>query len=110
MPARAGTAPAYLPGNLFPESCMRRAWLVLPLVAVAACSETQFVPVSPLPPPSNLTYEVEPSGTPGAPSGVLLAWDNSNDPSLAVWHIYSRGSTSESYRLRGSTTSNTFHD
>jgi hypothetical protein len=106
----SGTGPAYREGNLIPESRMRRVWLVLPLLAVAACSETQFVPGSALPPPSNLTYEVEPSGTPGAPSGVLLAWDNSNDPSLAVWHVYSRGATSDAYRLRGSTTSNTFHD
>jgi len=89
---------------------MRRVWLVLPLAALAACNETHFVPGSVLPPPSNLSYEVEPSGTPGAPTGVLLVWDNSNDASLALWHVYSRGSTTESYRLRGSTTSNSFHD
>ena len=60
--------------------------------------------------PTNLTYEVEPSGTPGSPSGVLLSWDFDNDPAIAVWNVYSRGSTSESYQLRGSTTSNTYHD
>ncbi|MEO8294352.1 MAG: hypothetical protein ABI613_02475 [Gemmatimonadota bacterium] len=60
--------------------------------------------------PTSLSYTVEPSGTPGSPSGVLLRWDFSNDPALAVWHIYSRGSSSESYHLRGSTTSNTYHD
>jgi hypothetical protein len=60
--------------------------------------------------PTNLTYEVEPSGTPGSPSGVLLSWDFDTDPAIAVWNVYSRGSTSESYQLRGSTTSNTYHD
>lgn len=60
--------------------------------------------------PTNLNYVVEPSGTPGSPAGVLLRWDFSNDPALAVWHIYSRAGTSGSYNLRGSTTSNTFHD
>jgi hypothetical protein len=60
--------------------------------------------------PSHLTYQVEPSGTPGSPSGVLLNWDYDSDPAIAVWNVYSRGSTSESYRLRGSTTSNTYHD
>ena len=60
--------------------------------------------------PTNLVYEVEASGTPGSPSGVLLSWDFDSDPAIAVWNVYSRGSTSESYQLRGSTTSNTYHD
>jgi hypothetical protein len=91
---------------------MRRVWLVLPLFGLAACSDYTGVGGGGglVGPPSNLVYEVEPSGTPGAPAGVLLQWDFDNDPNLAVWHVYSRGSTSESYRLRGSTTSNTFHD
>lgn len=90
---------------------MRRAWLVLPVFALAACSETQIIGSGALvPPPSNLIYTVEPSGTPGAPSGVLLQWDFDSDPNLAVWHVYSRGSTAASFRLRGSTTSNSFHD
>ena len=91
---------------------MRRVWLALPIFGLIACSD--YTTVNPggglVAPPSNLTYEVEPSGTPGAPAGVLLHWDFDNDANLAVWHVYSRGSTSESYRLRGSTTSNTFHD
>jgi hypothetical protein len=91
---------------------MRRLWLALPLIGIIACSD--YTTVNPggglVAPPSNLTYEVEPSGTPGAPMGVLLHWDFDNDPNLAVWHVYSRGSTSESYRLRASTTSNSFHD
>ena len=41
---------------------------------------------------------------------MLLSWEDDGNPALAVWHIYSRGSTSESYLLRGSTTSSTFHD
>lgn len=60
--------------------------------------------------PTNLIYEVEPSGNPGSPSGVLLSWDYDSDPAIAVWNVYSRGSTSDSYQLRGSTTSNTYHD
>jgi hypothetical protein len=41
---------------------------------------------------------------------VLLRWDFNTDPNIAVWNIYSRASTADSYLLRGSTTSNTFHD
>jgi hypothetical protein len=91
---------------------MRRGWLVLTIAALWGCTETQFVDTggSFLPPPANLTYQLEPSGTPGSPAAVTLHWDWSNDPDLAVWHVYSRASTGDAYRLRGSTTSNSFHD
>lgn len=90
---------------------MRQSWLAAVLLVLAACSETQFVDGGSLVfPPSNLTYTVEASGTPGAPSAVILHWDVSNEANLAVWNVYSRGSTGEPYRLRGSTTSNSFHD
>ncbi len=91
---------------------MRSSLWAVPLLLLAACSETQFVGGggAQVSPPSNLTYTVEPSGTPGSPDGVLLTWDFDNDPNLASWNVYSRGSTSESYRLRGTTTSNSFHD
>lgn len=92
---------------------MRRLWLAVPLVALAACSETDYTGPGgggSVQTPSNLTYTLEPSGTPGEPAGMVLHWDFDNDADLAVWHVYSRGSTSESYRLRASTTSNSFHD
>jgi hypothetical protein len=90
---------------------MRQVWMAVPLALLAACSETRVVDGGSLvAPPADLIYTVEASGTPGAPSGVLLQWDFSNDPDLAVWNVYSRGSTSDPYRLRGSTTSNSFHD
>jgi hypothetical protein len=60
--------------------------------------------------PANLTYTVDPASQTGDPSGVLLRWDLDSDPDIAVWNIYSRSSTDGSYRLRGSTTSNSFHD
>jgi len=60
--------------------------------------------------PANLTYELEPSGDPNRPLGILLVWDDVSDPSLASYRIYSRGSTSGSFGLRGETSSNTFHD
>lgn len=61
-------------------------------------------------PPGNLSYTVEPSGTPGAPTGLVLRWDDDGNPDLAVWHVYSRASSSTAFALRGSTTSNSFHD
>ena len=90
---------------------MRPVWLAS-LALLAACTETQFIDGGggSVSTPSNLLYTVEPSGTPGAPTGVLLQWDYDSDPDLSSWNVYSRGSTSDAYRLRATTTSNTFHD
>jgi hypothetical protein len=60
--------------------------------------------------PANLRYRVEPSGTPGQPTGVLLQWDGTVTSNLKVWNVYSRSGTSGSFRLRGSTTSPSFDD
>jgi hypothetical protein len=60
--------------------------------------------------PTNLGYELEPSGDPNRPLGILLAWDDVPDANLASYRVYSRGSTGGSFGLRGETTSNTFHD
>jgi hypothetical protein len=60
--------------------------------------------------PANLSYQLEPSGDPDRPLGILLAWNDVSDADLANYRIYSRGSSSGSYGLRGATTSNTFHD
>ncbi len=60
--------------------------------------------------PANLTYELEPSGDPNRPLGILLIWDDVTDANLGGYRIYSRSSTSGSFGLRGETSSNTFHD
>jgi len=60
--------------------------------------------------PANLTYELEPSGDPNRPLGILLIWDDVTDANLSGYRIYSRSSTSGSFGLRGETSSNTFHD
>ncbi len=91
---------------------MRKSLWALPILVLAACSQTPYGGGGGalVAPPTNVGYTVEPSGTPGQPDGVLLTWDFDNDPDLASWNVYSRGSTTESYRLRGTTTSNSFHD
>ena len=92
---------------------MRVAPLVpIVLVIAAACEPQGFFDTDsgPVASPTNLNYVVEPSGTPGAPDGVVLRWNDDGDPDLAVWHVYSRGNRGDSFGLRGSTTSNSFHD
>ncbi|HET8713350.1 MAG TPA: hypothetical protein VFM23_06665, partial [Gemmatimonadales bacterium] len=81
------------------------------LLATAACHEHLVDPGGTVPStPSNLSYEVEPSGDPDRPLGVLLFWDDVPDGDLGSYRIYSRSASGTQYSLRGETTSNTFHD
>jgi hypothetical protein len=90
---------------------MRSRSLALSLVALAVAGcDTNPLFVSTLPAPANLAYQLEPSGDPNQPAGILLVWDDVTDPGLASYRVYSRGSTSSGWGLRGETTSNTFHD
>jgi len=86
---------------------LRYSALLLALTA-AACQETLFTNVPST--PDNLTYELEPSGDPNQPLGILLVWDGVLDGDLASYRVYSRGSSTGTFALRGETTSNTFHD
>jgi len=87
------------------------ALLVL-AAGLAACSNNNpvYVPVTTIAAPESLTYQLDPSGDPNQPAGILLSWSSVNDATLAGYRIYSRGSSSASYGLRGETSSNTFHD
>lgn len=60
--------------------------------------------------PANFTYQLEPSGDPEAPAGVILSWDPVQNARLAVYRVYSRGQDGAPFDLRGETTSPTFHD
>jgi hypothetical protein len=89
---------------------MVRLMSVLMLVAaLAACTDDGDVIVG-IPAPTNLYYDLDPSGDPVAPAGVLLFWDAVTASDLLVYRVYSRPGTSGSYDLRGETTSTTFHD
>ena len=90
---------------------MRRALrysALLLALAAAACQEALSTSAPSI--PDNLGYELEPSGDPNRPLGILLVWDVVTDGDLASYRVYSRGSSSGSFTLRGETTSNTFHD
>jgi len=91
---------------------MRRALTYSLLVAVSAigCRQELVAPGGGPSTPANLTYELEPSGEPSRPFGILLFWDDVTDANLASYRIYSRASGSGSFGLRGETSSNSFHD
>ncbi|HLZ45737.1 MAG TPA: hypothetical protein VKQ05_08670 [Gemmatimonadales bacterium] len=82
------------------------------LVAVVGCQPVAVGPDGGSGPstPANLSYQLEPSGDPSRPLGILLIWDDVTDANLASYRVYSRASTGDAYGLRGQTTSNTFHD
>jgi hypothetical protein len=80
------------------------------LLATVACHESLVDPGSAPSTPANLTYELEPSGDPNRPLGILLIWDDVTDANLSSYRIYSRASNGGSFGLRGETSSNTFHD
>jgi len=83
---------------------------LLASAALLACQNERVV-VNEVPPaPTGLTYELEPSGDPVSPRGIILRWQAVSDPNLEVYRVYSRASTSDGFGLRASTTSPSFHD
>jgi hypothetical protein len=84
--------------------------LCVSLAGVVACEDDIVVDGLPPAPPSNLFYDLEPSGDPLAPAGLVLRWAPSPANNLAVYRVYSRPGTAGGYDLRGETTSTTFHD
>src|SRR5205823_12397775 len=63
-----------------------------------------------LPPRQDLGYQLDASGDPNRPAGIVLVWDDVLSADLASYGVYSRASTSGSFQPRGETSSNTFHD
>ena len=82
--------------------------LALSLVLVSCDANLYGPPSEFLDPPDNLRYEVEASGTPGQPAGVLLRWDD--DPNASSFRVYSRSGTSEAFAFRAETSSPSFHE
>jgi hypothetical protein len=65
---------------------------------------------STLPAPQHLAYQLDPSGNPAQPAGILLVWDDVVSSQLQSYRVYSRATSAGTFGLRGETSSNTFHD
>lgn len=89
-----------------------RLALTLSALFVAACD--QQTPITgggtPLPAPQDLSYELDPSGSPGAPSGILLTWQPVASAGLSSYRVYSTPTVGGQFNLRAETTSPSFHD
>jgi len=65
-----------------------------------------YVPAS----PTGLSYQLEPSGDPLRPLGVILRWTATTDGNVGSYNVYSRATQTASFGLRGTTSSPSFHD
>lgn len=85
--------------------------LALPVMALLAACEINntagpFDPAA----PTDLTYQLIPSGNPNAPLGVLLTWTPPSSGAAIAFDIFGRSSSGSEWQRRATTTSNTFHD
>jgi hypothetical protein len=83
-------------------------WLLAALVPIAACENLTGLLTDP-DAPANLTYQLTPSGDPNVPLAVLLSWDVPRSNNSNAFNVYGRIGGGD-WQLRGTTTSNTFHD
>ncbi|MEJ7810842.1 MAG: hypothetical protein WKG32_10580 [Gemmatimonadaceae bacterium] len=93
---------------------MRYALVFLAAASFAACTRYDDGITGPedddLAAPSELRYQLVPSGNPSSPDGILLRWTDPGDERIANFVVYSRGSASGEWSRRGETTSSSFHD
>lgn len=87
---------------------MRKLALLL-LVGLAACDIDGGPGRVDPDEPTNLSFQLAPSGDPNVPLGILLAWDPPSNGRAVVFDVYGR-SPSTGWVRRATTTSNTFHD
>src|SRR5437667_6755418 len=78
--------------NASPRTSMqfssRHALLAATLLGFGCSSNTAVLPV--LAPPQDLAYQLDPSGDPNRPAGILLVWDHVSSSDLASYRVYTR--------------------
>jgi len=88
----------------------QRGILLLMLVGLAAaCDQGAVGPTDP-DAPTDLTYQLIPSGDPARPLGILLEWDVPRSGRAVTFDVYARSSENDDFVLRATTTSPSFHD
>jgi hypothetical protein len=101
----------FLPAEPLSEVSMRvlRYGLMLAAMVTVGCQSNDLI-TSSISAPTDLTYELSPSGVAGQPASIRLSWSSVPDPSLSRYRVYSSATFNGSFGLRGETTSNTFDD
>jgi hypothetical protein len=85
-----------------------RKFALLLLIGLAACNIDGGVPRADPDAPTNLSFQLAPSGDPNVPLGILLSWDPPSNGRAVVFDIYGR--SGGNWIRRATTTSTTFHD
>jgi len=82
---------------------------MLVLIGLAACQVAgTTTPIDPAA-PTNLTFQLTPSGDPNVPLGILLTWVAPSNGRAVTFDVYGL-STSTGWIRRATTTSTSFHD
>jgi hypothetical protein len=81
---------------------------MLLLIGLAACEIDGGLPPADPTAPTNLTFQLAPSGDPNVPLGILLSWDPPSNGRALVYDVYGR--SGGGWIRRATTTSATFHD
>jgi hypothetical protein len=79
------------------------------VIPLAACDLTDATGVDPNA-PTNLSYQLIPSGDPNAPLGIILSWDTPASGRAVAYDVFGRHSSSADWALRATTSSPSFHD
>lgn len=88
---------------------MNKTVTLLLLASVVACeANSATAPIDPAA-PTNLSFQLAPSGDPNVPLGVLLTWGAPSNGRAVSYNVFGR-STSTGWLLRATTTSTSFHD
>lgn len=89
---------------------MRRDVLaLLGIAALIGCSGNVEQPIN-TDAPTDLVYQLIPSGDPLQPLGILLAWNPPSSGLAVSYDVYGRSATTDQFSLRATTTSPSFHD
>jgi hypothetical protein len=88
---------------------VRSSVLSMVLLGLAACDGNLFGPTTDPDAPTNLTYQLIPSGDPNTPLGVLLVWDAPRSGRAVSYDVFGRTGGGQ-FARRATTTSTTFHD
>ena len=87
-----------------------RLFSLLVVLPLSACEIVDATGVADPDQPSNLAYQLEPSGDPNVPLGVILTWTPPSNGNAVTYDVFGRASTSGDWIRRATTTSPSFHD
>src|SRR5687768_9248468 len=87
-----------------------RKQLIFLLFLVGACETTGIeAPIDP-DEPTDLVYQLVPSGDPEEPAGIMLYWNPPRSGRAVTYDVYARSARGDDFNLRATTTSPSFHD